>query len=71
MKISLFDKSIAPACEYCTMAKPTSDGSMIDCEKRGLVSPYFRCGKFHYSPVLRKPRPAQKLPKYDPEDFSL
>ncbi len=71
MKRSLFDKNITPACEYCTKAVPTQDGTMFECVRHGTVSPYFRCNKFHYSPVLRKPRQPQKLPKFKPEDFSL
>lgn len=68
---SLFDTNIPPACEYCAQAVPNADGSMFECSRHGTVSPYFRCGKFHYSPVLRKPRLPQKLPKFTPEDFSL
>ncbi|MEG0912657.1 MAG: hypothetical protein RSB78_03290 [Oscillospiraceae bacterium] len=71
MSYKLFDKEITPACEYCEQGVSTPDGTMVDCKKRGLVSPYFRCGKFHYSPVLRQPRQVQKLPKFDPEDFTL
>lgn len=71
MSYHLFDKNIAPACEYCAHGLLTSDGTMVDCVKRGLVSPYFRCPRFKYSPVLRIPRKAPKLPKLDRSDFSL
>ncbi|MEG1808451.1 MAG: hypothetical protein RR244_01240 [Oscillospiraceae bacterium] len=71
MSYKLFDKSIAPACEYCEHGLLTDDGTMVECIKRGLVSPYFRCARFRYSPVLRIPRRTPKLPKLNPEDFSL
>ncbi len=67
----LFSKDIAPACEYCEHGSPSGDGTMIECAKHGLVSPYFRCKKFTYSPVRRVPRTPQRLPKMSPEDFSL
>ena len=71
MKYNLFDKKLTPACEYCEHGLLTQDGTMVECVKRGLVSPYFRCKAFRYSPVLRIPRKAQKLPKMDPSDFTL
>ncbi|MDO4566360.1 MAG: hypothetical protein Q4B42_03415 [Oscillospiraceae bacterium] len=71
MGYKLFDKNITPACEYCEHGLLTSDGAMVDCVKRGLVSPYFRCPRFKYSPVLRIPRRSPKLPKYEKDDFSL
>ncbi len=71
MGYKLFDKNITPACEYCAFGVHTEDGTMVECKKRGLVSPYFRCNKFHYSPILREPRQVQKLPKFSPEDFTL
>ncbi len=71
MGYKLFDQNITPACEYCEFGRRTDDGTMVECSKRGLVSPYFRCKKFRYSPVLREPRQIQKLPKFTPEDFKL
>lgn len=71
MSYKLFDQTISPACEYCEFGLHAKDETMIECKKRGLVSPYFRCKRFHYSPILREPRQIQKLPKYEPEDFTL
>lgn len=67
----LFNQELTPACEYCELGRDSSDGTMIECQRNGLVSPYFRCSKFRYSPVRRTPRPLPRLPQMDPEDFSL
>jgi hypothetical protein len=67
----LFNKDITPACEYCELGENSSDGSMVMCQRNGTVSPYFRCSKFKYSPIRRVPRQSPKLPKMNPEDFSL
>ncbi len=71
MAFSLFDKKISPACEYCEHGRLTHEGKMVECSKRGLVSPYFRCSRFLYNPVLRMPRKSPKLPKMKPDDFAL
>lgn len=68
---SLFNKDITPACSYCEYGRQSQDGTMVECSKKGLVSPYFRCKKFKYSPVRRIPHRGQKLPKVRPEDFIL
>jgi hypothetical protein len=70
-KVSLFSNDITPACEYCEYGAASSDGTMVECVKKGTVSPYFRCNKFRYSPIRRIPRRSPKLPKMKPEDFSL
>jgi hypothetical protein len=67
----LFKKDITPACEYCEFGSDSADGQMVECQKNGIVSPYFRCSKFKYSPIRRTPRQSPKLPKLNPEDFTL
>ncbi|WP_294500520.1 hypothetical protein [uncultured Gemmiger sp.] len=66
----IYGSKIAPACSYCTYGALAADGKMIYCRKRGVVSPYYSCRKFHYDPLMRVPR-RQELPKFDPSDFSL
>ena len=70
-KAGLFSAGITAACEYCENGKDTSDGDMILCSRSGVVSPYYRCKKFRYSPIRRKPKPLPKLPEMDPLDFTL
>lgn len=70
-KAILFDPNISPACEYCVLGKDTSDGTMVLCAYVGVVSPYYRCKKFQYSPVRRKPKPLPKLPEMNPSEFTL
>ncbi|MEA4912855.1 MAG: hypothetical protein VB092_09640 [Oscillospiraceae bacterium] len=70
-KTALFGNSIVPACEYCELGSKSKDGTMIECAKHGIVSPYFRCKKFVYAPVKRIPRRSPKHPKLDAQDFAL
>ena len=70
-KSILFGQYITPACEYCQLGKDTADGAMVLCSRVGIVSPYYRCKKFIYSPVRRKPKSLPKLPDVDPSSFSL
>lgn len=67
----LFNQEVTPSCEYCEFGVDSSDGTMVECHRKGLVSPYFRCSKFKYSPVRRKPQALPRLPQMKPEDFSL
>ena len=71
MKSKYFNNRIAPACEYCEYGRSASDFKMILCKHKGVVSPYFRCRRFKYSPVKRIPRAMPAIPRKDPEDFSL
>ena len=51
----LFGRNIQPSCGYCENGAPLKDGSMVMCEKKGIVSPYFQCRRFQYAPLKRKP----------------
>lgn len=70
-KSTLFDSKISPCCEYCEFGKINNDIRMIFCEKKGIVSPYFNCKKFIYSPLKRIPKRLPKLPNFEKEDFIL
>ena len=70
-KSKLFNTDITPACEYCEYGKDALEHEMVLCKRIGVVSPYFRCKKFKYSPVRRTPKEPPKLPDMDPIDFSL
>ncbi len=71
MKVSLFGDNIVPACEYCELGQKSKDGTMIECGKQGVVSPYFRCKKFIYSPVKRIPKRSPRRAQLDAKDFTL
>lgn len=66
----LFKKDISPACEYCEFGSNTVDG-MVECQKSGIVSPYFQCVRFKYSPVRRVPRQPSKPLQQKPENTAL
>ncbi|MEG2054095.1 MAG: hypothetical protein RR052_04055 [Oscillospiraceae bacterium] len=70
-KTILFSKDIPPACEYCENGTPGTDEKMILCNKQGIVSPYYKCRSFVYSPIKRIPKRMPKLPGFSDEDFSL
>ncbi len=69
MNSKYFNNNISPACEYCEYGRDSND--MVLCKLKGVVSPYFRCKKFKYSPVRREPKPMPTPPKRDPSEFSL
>ncbi len=70
-KINLFRKDITPRCAYCQLGESKSDGSVVFCPRKGVVSPMNSCRKFVYAPTKREPLRQQKLPDFSPEDFSL
>lgn len=70
-KKKLFGNNIEPACEYCRHGSRSSDNAMILCSKKGIVSPFYSCGKFEYMPTKRIPRRRPKLPEFSREDFKL
>lgn len=71
LKSGLFGRNIDPSCSYCENGSLSSDGSMILCSKKGIVSPYYSCRKFCYAPLKRIPKRPRPLPKYSEDEFSL
>lgn len=71
LKSQLFGKDIEPACSYCENGSPSKDCSMILCDRKVIVSPYYSCRKFCYAPLKRVPKRPMALPEYDAEDFKL
>ena len=51
-------------CAVCQHAAQMHTSEMMLCEKRGPVDPAYRCHRFSYDPLKRKPR-VQKPPKMD------
>ena len=66
-----FSKDIIPSCEYCEFGKKSIDDKMVLCPKKGIVSPYYSCRIFRYSPLKRLPRRTPKMPSFDNLDFTL
>ncbi len=65
----LFGNNIAPACEYCVNSIDGGNGVLI-CSKRKAITDG-KCRAFKYDPLLRIPKAAPVMPKYDPKDFEL
>ncbi len=70
-KMDLFRKDITPRCAYCQLGEGKSDGSVVFCPKKGVMSPSGSCRRFVYAPTKRQPLRQQKLPDFSSEDFSL
>lgn len=64
-------KNVIPACGHCRFGSLSTGGSMILCEKFGVVSPSYSCKKYVYDPLKRVPAPPPKLEQFDEDDFKL
>ncbi|MGN0114668.1 MAG: hypothetical protein ACI396_05035 [Acutalibacteraceae bacterium] len=64
-------KDIEPKCEYCANGDKSEDGTLIFCERKGILPPDYKCKKFKYDPLMRVPKVAPKLDEYSPDDFKL
>lgn len=71
LRQKLFGNNIEPSCSYCQNGTLTRDGSMILCEKQGVVDASFSCRRFSYAPLKRVPRREAILPTFDKSDFEL
>ena len=71
MKRKLYGNNIPPACEYCRVGTLSDDETTILCRKKGIVALSFKCWRFKYDPLKRKPKRERFLEEYKSEDFSL
>lgn len=69
MKKKLFGSRIPCSCSYCSYSGE-SRGETI-CTKKKQPKTDGQCRSFCYNPLRRVPRPAPKLPKYTPDEFTL
>ncbi len=67
----LFGNNITPKCEYCISGQTSSDGEMILCSKKGVVTNDFSCKKFEYIPFKRTPKRRMPMQSFSQEDFKL
>ena len=73
MKQKIFGANVEKTCACCEMGRPSPDGEMILCNKKGLRVPSSVCRSFRYDPLKRRP-PAAILPQtsdFSAADFSL
>ncbi len=70
-KNRFFGKDIEHRCEYCERGRKSSSSTAILCERKGIVDAGYSCKKFEYDPLKRVPKRMNKLPEFDPSDFSL
>lgn len=68
----IFDRKIAPSCEYCRYGNLIDDEHVI-CVKRGVVDSDSSCRRFRYDPLKRRPeiQPGFKPQDYSGDEFSL
>ena len=50
------DDRMEKTCRFCERAKTLSDGSVMLCEKLGVVGATFSCRRFRYDPLKRDPK---------------
>lgn len=65
----LFGNNITPSCEYCDNCVDGGGGVLICTKNKEIIQG--KCKGFKYNPLLRVPKSAPLLPKYDPKDFEL
>jgi hypothetical protein len=71
MAKSLFTENTDCSCAICAHGRPANDGSMVLCQKKGIVDSSFCCRKYKYDPLKRVPFHAPTLPSFDSSDFTL
>ncbi len=61
---------ITKKCALCEVGRLSADGKSVFCEKKGVMDPDDKCGRFKYDPLKREPF----LPKkqvHSADEFSL
>ena len=58
-------------CCYCENATIISDEDNVLCARKGIVNCEYKCRRFVYDPLKRKPRALPPLPELNAEDFIL
>lgn len=69
--MKLFGNRIEKSCSHCVYGRPSSDGTMIECKKRGMVDRSYACFRYQYDPLKRIPHKTPFLPKVTKDDFQL
>lgn len=65
---NLFGNNIDVSCEYCHNGQKIN-GIIICKVNKTIVNG--ACPRFKYNPLMRVPKTAPKMPKYNPDDFKL
>lgn len=55
-------------CVYCEESSPLNNDDLVLCEKFGVVRASYRCRKFSYDPLKRRPA-ERRAPKLDYVDI--
>lgn len=65
---NLFGNNIEVSCEYCHNGQKFNEITICKANKEIVNG---NCSKFKYNPLMRVPKTAPTMPKYDPKDFEL
>ncbi len=49
-------------CAYCELSQPTYKDDEMLCNKHGVVYAFYRCPRFVYDPMKRRPAPKLQIP---------
>ena len=72
MKSKLLEKKKYPAvCEHCKHGRLSPDEQSVLCIKKGIVAPDFKCRKYTYDPLKRRPKKPLLVQRADPSEFDL
>ena len=68
----IFSKKIKPLCIYCEHGMKIIATDDVICPKKGIVSPYFHCKHFLYTPLKRvPPKRNVNATSYEKKDFEF
>ncbi len=61
---------ITKKCALCEFGRVSADGKSVFCEKKGVMEPDDKCGRFRYDPLKREPKLPQKQ-SFSADEFDL
>ncbi len=65
------EKNYTKQCSNCFYGRTTKDRTEVLCEKKGIVSPDYKCRHYRYDPLKRVPNKTVIDTNYTAEDFKL
>lgn len=69
--VTVFNKKISPACQYCLYATPLSFGDDVLCKKKGISQKSDKCRHYKYDPLKRQPNKVDIRTDFEIDDFKI
>lgn len=64
-------KKYPPACKYCCHGRLSPNEKTVLCIKKGITEPDYKCRKFGYDPLKRRPQLPPQPISADKKEFEL